>query len=118
MIVFTNNRSEGKVFVSKPVAKSVFEISKELQAEFGKTRNLRTHIDESTEGFVLIYEAYIDDLLGFIKSNPPLTLESRKFILREVGEGLKKLHDSNWVHLGLLQSVCPAILIILTITAG
>lgn len=93
-------RSGDKSFVSKPVSKSIFDSSKELKDQFGKVRNLRTHIDAGVDGFVLIYEAFAADLLEFIKSSPPLTLEARKFILREVAEGLRKLHDNNWIHLG------------------
>jgi len=100
----TNESScEDRPFVLKPVSQSIFEFSQELRHEFGNSGRLRTHIDYNEEECVLVYEYFKDNLLSFVKNNPDLPIEGRKFILRELGLGSKDLHARHWIHLGMMR---------------
>ncbi|KAM5476925.1 hypothetical protein MauCBS54593_000196 [Microsporum audouinii] len=92
-------RSENQNFVLKRVSNSIFDLSLDLKQEFPESRRLRVHIDESEEEKVLIYEYFSDNLLSFIKKNPSLPIEARKWILRELGQSLKEFHAKNWIHI-------------------
>jgi serine/threonine protein kinase len=94
---------ERQPFVLKPASQSIFELSQELKHEFGNSSRLRTHVDDNEEERVLVYEYYKDNLLSLVKNNPDLPVEARKFILREVGLGLKDLHSKHWIHLGAIR---------------
>lgn len=89
---------EHRPFVLKPASQSIFELSQELKYEFGASPRLRTHIDDNEDERVLVYEYYKDNLFSLVKNNPDLPVEARKFILREVGLGLKDLHSKHWIH--------------------
>lgn len=91
-------------YILKPVSQSIFEFSQELKHEFGFSRRLRTHIDQNEEERVLIYECFADNLLRFIKNNAGLPVSERKYILQEVGLGLKDMHDKHWIHLGTIEA--------------
>ncbi|KAI0013538.1 kinase-like protein [Xylariaceae sp. FL0662B] len=94
-----NTRCEDQPFILKPVSESRFKLSQELRKEYRNSQNLRTHVDDNVEERVLIYEAYTSDLLYLIRGYRDLGVKQRKFILREIAQGLKELHDKNWVHL-------------------
>jgi serine/threonine protein kinase len=94
---------EHQPFVLKSVSQSIFEHSQELRHRVGGRSRLRTHIDENEEEHTLIYEYFNGNLLSFVKNNPDLPMETRKFILREVGLGLKDLHCNDWIHLGTMR---------------
>ena len=99
----TNESScEGQPFVLKPVSKSIFELSEELNTEFGNSCRIRTHVDYNEEERVIIYEYFKDNLLSLVKNNPDLPTEARKFILRQLGLGLKDFHAKHWIHLGTI----------------
>ena len=93
---------ENRPFVLKPVFPSIFEISEELKHEFGNNCRIRTHIDYNEEDGVLVYEYYKGNLLSLVKNNPDLSIDARKFILREIGLGLKAMHAKHWIHLGAM----------------
>lgn len=93
---------ENRPFVLKPVSQSIFELSQELKHEFGGNSHLRTHLDDNEEERVLVYDYYKDNLLSLVKNNPDLPIKERKFILRELGLGLKDLHSKHWIHLGTI----------------
>ncbi len=100
----TNVSSCGnRPFVLKPVSQSIFELSKELKHEFESNCRIRTHVDYIEEQSVLVYEYFMDNLLSLVKNNPDLPNEARKFILQEVGLGLKDMHAKTWIHLGMMQ---------------
>lgn len=100
----TNESScEDRPFVLKPVPQSIFELSEELKQEFGNNCRIRTHIDYNEEERVLVYEFFKDNLLSLVKNNPDLPIEARKFILRELGLGLKDIHAVHWIHLGTMR---------------
>ncbi|KAM5431697.1 hypothetical protein McanCB56680_006737 [Microsporum canis] len=92
-------RSENQNFVLKRVSNSIFDLSLDLKQEFPETRRLRVHIDENEEEKVLVYEYFSDNLLSFIKKYPSLPIETRKWILQELGQSLKELHAKNWIHI-------------------
>lgn len=52
---------------------------------------------------VLVYEWYKDDLLQLITKHPNITLTSRKWMLREIGEALKDMHAKEWIDIGTNQ---------------
>jgi serine/threonine protein kinase len=87
----------------KPVSPSLFELSEELRHEFGNNCRIRTHIDHNEEERVLVYEYFMSDLLDLVKHNANLSIDARKFILREIGLGLKAMHDKHWIHLGKMR---------------
>jgi serine/threonine protein kinase len=100
----TNESScEDQPFVLKPVSQSIFEFSEELKNEFGSSCRIRTHIDYNREERVLVYEYFKDNLLSLVKHNPDLPIEARKFILRELGLGLRDIHAKQWIHLGTVR---------------
>ena len=90
-------------FVLKPVSQSIFEHSQKLKHQFGGNSRLRTHVDENEEEQILFYEYFKGDLLSLVMNNPDLSITARKFILREVGLGLKDLHSKGWIHLGMAR---------------
>jgi serine/threonine protein kinase len=92
-----------RLFVLKPVSQLIFELSEELKHEFGNSCRIRTHIDYNEEERVLVYEYFKDNLLSLLKNNPDLPIETRKFILRELGQGLKDIHAKHWIHLGSMM---------------
>ncbi|KAL6240886.1 hypothetical protein RBB50_012145 [Rhinocladiella similis] len=94
-------RWQDKPFVLKSVSQSIFELSQELEHEFGDSLRLRTHIDYNEEERVLVYEYFKDNSLSFVKNNPDLPIKARKFILRELGLGLRDLHTKHWIHLDI-----------------
>ena len=96
---------EYQTFVLTPVSQSIFKLSQELKHKFGNSCRIRTHIDYNEEERVLVYEYFKDNLLSFVKNNPDLPIESRKFILRELGLGLRDIHAKHWLHLGMMR--CP-----------
>ncbi|KAL9131777.1 MAG: hypothetical protein Q9217_000382 [Psora testacea] len=92
---------EDRPFVLKPLSQSIIELSEELKHEFGHNHRIRTHIDKNKEESVHVYEYFKGNLLSLVKNNPDLSIEARKFILRELGLGLKDLHAKHWIHLDL-----------------
>lgn len=99
----TNDFSyENLAFVLKPVSRSIFELSKELKHEFGSNCRIRTHIDHNEEERVLVYEYFKENLLSLVKNTPHLPIQTRKFILRELGLGLRDVHTKHWIHLGTM----------------
>ena len=50
---------------------------------------------------VLVYQYFKSDLLSLVDNYPPLPIEARKKILKEVGLGLNDMHRKNWIHLGM-----------------
>lgn len=100
----TNESScEDRPFVLKPVSQSIFGLSQRLKHEFGNNCRLRTHIDYNEEERVLVYDYFHGDLLSLVKNNVDLPIGARKFILRELGLGLKDLHAKHWIHLGTMR---------------
>ncbi|KAF3482239.1 uncharacterized protein GIQ15_04998 [Arthroderma uncinatum] len=57
------------------------------------------HVDDNKAEKVLIYEYFSDNLLSFVMKNPSLSIEARKWILRELGQSLKEFHAKNWIHI-------------------
>ena len=100
--VVNESSCEDRPFVLKPVSQSIFELSQVLKHEVGDNSRLRTHIDDNEEEHTLVYEYFKDNLLSLVKNNPDLPIEVRKFILRELGLGLKDLHSKHWIHLGTM----------------
>ncbi len=90
------------VLVPIPISRSIFELSQELKHEFGNSSYLRLHLDDNEEECVLVYDYYQDNLLSLVRNNPDLPIKARKFILRELGLGLRDLHSTQWIHLGAI----------------
>lgn len=74
-----------------------------LKREFADTCQLRTHVDVNENELILVYEYFGHDLLSLVQNNSNLSLEARKYILRQVGQGVESLHAKNWIHLGWMQ---------------
>ena len=106
--------SENQFFVLKPASSSIFNHLLEFDKEFGGNPRIRLHIDYNDKENVIIYEGFTTDVLSLVKNYPPLPLEVRKTILREVGLGLKEMHASNWVHLGMATFIGPHLLSLIT----
>lgn len=82
------------------MSESIFEHSVAIRGEFPGHSQLRTHVDVNENDRVLIYEYFACDLLSLVQKNVNLSLKARKYILREVGQALEKLHSKQWIHLG------------------
>jgi hypothetical protein len=91
------------VSILKPVHSSIFEQSQELKQEFGNVPQIRHHIDDDEGQNILVYKFAISNVLETIYDCPPLPLQARKTILKEVGLALKNMHARNWIHLGKLS---------------
>ncbi|KAF5873696.1 uncharacterized protein Bfra_005160 [Botrytis fragariae] len=63
-------------------------------------RQIRHHVDEDKENRVLVYNYATTNVLEMTNDCPPLPLQARKMILKEVGLALKDMHARNWIHLG------------------
>ncbi|KAH9205834.1 kinase-like domain-containing protein [Leptodontidium sp. 2 PMI_412] len=87
---------ENQPFVLKSTSATIFQLLQKLKYEFESTR-FRHHIDANDDEMVLVYEWYKDDLLQLITKHPNITLTSRKWTLREIGEALKDMHAKEWV---------------------
>ncbi|KAF7930935.1 hypothetical protein EAE99_004185 [Botrytis elliptica] len=79
-------------FVLKPVARSIFEHSRELKKE-------SVEVQEDKENRVLVYVYATSNVLEMINDCPPLPLQARKAILKELGLALKDMHARNWIHI-------------------
>ncbi|ESZ95675.1 putative serine/threonine protein kinase [Sclerotinia borealis F-4128] len=99
------SRNDNIAFVLKPVSRSIFEQSQELKQKFGNVRQIRHHVDEDEGNHVLIYDYAISNVLEMIHDCPPLPLQARKTILKEVGLALKEMHARNWIHLDRKRDV-------------
>lgn len=95
---------DDKLFVLKPVSRSIFDLLQEFKDEFGNNPRLRIHIDHNKKENVLVYEYYKSDLLSLVENYPALPMEARKTILKEVGLGLNDIHKKHWIHLGMIPS--------------
>ena len=73
----------------------------EFKDEFGNNPHLRNHVDFNGQMNVLVYQYFKSDLLSLVDNYPPLPIEARKKILKEVGLGLNDMHRKNWIHLGM-----------------
>lgn len=82
------------------MSQSIFDFLQEFKAEFGENTRLRHHVDENRQKGILVYEYLKSDLLALVQNWPPLPLQARKAILREVGLALCDMHEKNWIHLG------------------
>ena len=91
---------DGKGLILKPVSASIFELLQSFKKEFHDNHRLRNHIDENEKERILIYEYFKTNLLELVSNFPPLPLQARKTILKEVGLGLKDIHSKHWIHLG------------------
>ena len=105
-----NASSDNQFFVLKPVSPSIFDHLLEFNKEFGDNSHLRTHVDYNDKENVVVYEGFTTDVLSLVKNYPPLPLEVRKTILREVGRGLQDMHARNWIHLGMIPFIKPCLL--------
>jgi serine/threonine protein kinase len=76
-----------------------------VKEEFGNNPRLRHHIDENNEENVLVYEFFKTDLFQLVEKYPKLPLSARKAILKEVGLGLRDIHEKNWIHLGACRNL-------------
>ncbi|KAF1967045.1 calcium/calmodulin dependent protein kinase-like protein [Bimuria novae-zelandiae CBS 107.79] len=83
----------------EPVSPSIFDHLLEFNKEFSDNLRLRTHVDYNDKENAVVYEGFTTDVLSLVKNYPPLPLEVRKMIPREVGLGLKLMHARNWIHL-------------------
>lgn len=90
--VTSESSCEGRSFVLKPAARSIFELSHDLKYEFGDSSRIRTQVDEIEGQDFLVYEYFKDNLLSLAKNNEDLPIEARKVILRELGLCVKDLH--------------------------
>ncbi|KAF7880890.1 uncharacterized protein EAF02_006781 [Botrytis sinoallii] len=90
---------DNMAFVLKPVTRSIFEHSRELKKESVEVRQIRHRVDEDKENRVLIYDYATSNVLEMINDCPPLPLQARKAILKELGLALKDMHARNWIHL-------------------
>ncbi|KAI9639914.1 hypothetical protein NHQ30_011690 [Ciborinia camelliae] len=86
-------------FVLKPVTRSIFEHSRDLRRKFAHVSQIRNHVDEDGENHILVYDFATSNVLEMINDCPPLPLQARKTILKEVGLALKEMHANNWIHL-------------------
>jgi serine/threonine protein kinase len=93
--------ADNKPFVLKPVSQSIFDLLQEFKDEFGRNPRLRIHIDANEKENVLVYEYFKSDLLSLVENYPALPIKARKSILKEVGLGLKDIHERHWIHLGI-----------------
>ncbi|PQE03632.1 serine threonine kinase protein [Rutstroemia sp. NJR-2017a BBW] len=98
-IYLASGNNNNAAFVLKPVHSSIFEQSQELKQEFGKVPQIRHHADEDEGQNILVYKFAISNLLEMINDCPPLPLQARKTILKEVGLALENMHARNWIHL-------------------
>ncbi|PVH70713.1 putative serine/threonine protein kinase [Cadophora sp. DSE1049] len=89
----------GKLFVLKPVSRSIFDLLQEFKDEFGNNPRLRIHVDDNKTENVLVYEYFKNDLLSLVENYPALPIKARKTILKEVGLGLSDIHAKDWIHL-------------------
>jgi serine/threonine protein kinase len=85
----------------------------EFKVEFGNNPRFRNHIDENEKERVLVYEYFKSDLLALVSNYPPLPIEAKKKILKEVGLGLNDIHAKHWIHLGIILSSPAAVFITL-----
>lgn len=100
-----NSSSDGKPFVLKPVSQSIFDLLQEFKDEFGNSPRLRIHVDVNKKENVLVYEYFKSDLLSLVENYPALPIKARKTILKEVGLGLKDIHERHWIHLGMYNTI-------------
>jgi serine/threonine protein kinase len=96
---------DNKPFVLKPVSQSIFDLLQEFKDEFGRNPRLRIHIDANEKENVLVYEYFKSDLLSLVENYPALPIKARKSILKEVGLGLKDIHERHWIHLGIYNII-------------
>jgi serine/threonine protein kinase len=101
--VETDSSSDNRLFVLKPVSRSIFNHLQEFKDEFGNHPHLRTHVDHSEKENIVVYEFFKSDLLALVENYPALPIEARKTILREVGLGLNDIHKKHWIHLGMIS---------------
>jgi serine/threonine protein kinase len=94
-----------KLFVLKPVSRSIFDHLQEFKAEFSNNPRLRIHVDHNEDENVLVYEYFKSDLLSLVENYPALPIEARKTILKEVGLGLNDIHMKHWIHLGMIPCI-------------
>lgn len=99
-----NFSCDGKLFVLKPVSRSIFDLLQEFKDEFGNNPRLRIHVDDNKTENVLVYEYFKSDLLSLVGNYPALPIRARKTILKEVGLGLNDIHTKDWIHLGIIPS--------------
>jgi serine/threonine protein kinase len=83
----------------KHVSAPIFQTAQTLKSVFGDNPRVRTHVDHNRTESALIYEFFTGDLLRLMDKTS-LSLEARKWILREVGLALNDLHSKQWIHLG------------------
>lgn len=78
-------------------------LSKGLKCEFEGNTRFRFHVDENEAEQILVYEYFKDDLLALITKHRNISIASKKWILREVGEALKDFHAKGWIDIGMLN---------------
>ncbi|KAF2220302.1 kinase-like domain-containing protein [Elsinoe ampelina] len=96
----TKATSENDTYVLKQVPWQVYERSQRIATDLAESRRLRLHVDCNDEHKILVHPYMRENLLTLVTRSvqPELDFHSRRKILREVGEAIRELHHSGWVH--------------------
>ncbi|PQE16276.1 Oxoglutarate iron-dependent oxygenase protein [Rutstroemia sp. NJR-2017a WRK4] len=96
-IYLASGSNNNAAFILKHVHSSIFEQSQELKQEFGDIPQIRHHVDVDEGQNILVYKFAISNVLEMINDCPPLPLQARKTILKDVGLALENMHTRNWI---------------------
>ena len=90
--------NEGENFIVKNMIPGEFEYQENLQKSLASCPNLRTVIDIIPDFELFVYRFLAVDLLQICQT--PLSMETRRSILRSALTGLAELHDRGIIHTG------------------
>jgi serine/threonine protein kinase len=89
--------------VLKPVSPGIREQVQNTSRDLRKSQSVRLPIDSVKDEMTFVYPHFTEDLTSFVKSHD-IPVAKMKRILRNVLEGLKAIHDKDWIHGGMKQA--------------
>ncbi|MCJ1478355.1 hypothetical protein MMC13_007035 [Lambiella insularis] len=94
-------KSGDQSFVLKTLGPSIFKQAKAVRCGLDGCRFVRLPVDIIEESGIVVYEYRTADLKSFVARRDTLPITQAKLILRDVLQGVKEMHDRDWIHTDL-----------------